>query len=999
MKKILLTMLGVAGILCSTSCSDDSIVKDVEGDQTVQFTVALTDGSDASRAISDGTTVDKLYYEVYTNVNGTKRLTAIDAETAIEGKQATVSLALVKGQTYDIVFWASKEGVYDTDDLTSITVNEGSTNDETKDAFTAVKRLTVNGPIKETVYLYRPFAQINFGTKDMAAAEAAGAKLSQSKIKVTYAADTYNALEEEGVGEGKTVEFALGNIPNRDKEELVISETDSYEYLATAYVLFPGKVSDKVTTDLTLTVPTGLNKDVVIEVPAAPAQRNYRTNVLGNLLTNSAEFTVVVDPIYSGDYVENVDKTETVSTAEELQAAIDAAVEGNNVITFGANITATSIIVPQKEGINIVINGADHKFDGTFYLHGNARHTGTETLTFNGINFEHADGAIDFIDANSTKSAERYAHNVIVNNCTFTGNEETVGMRYRQCYNMTVKNSTFSNMHSLMWATGGDGVTIDGVTIENSKNGISFGTTNNVVVKNSNIVSVDDYGYALRSDASGAYKMEVSNNTLVADAPILLRKATGAYTLALDGNTLTTNAGYQIIVTASDYEEGKALTEPTGNYTLEGAEGYIIYPNAGAYHAASGLFYNGNDASWKSVFYLNNASDLVKAASYFTGQSHSSEANGVTFELKADIDLAGVNWTPWTVMWITLNGNGHKISNVNVAGGWRSGLFGYLGASKVNDLTIENVNIVGSQAGLFAGSVEGVTTTNVKIAGTNSVKYNVYSSESYTETWGGIGAVTGVVANSTINAEITGGATVELDYNGITSEATYVDALTGYLQSNKGTVVNNGTVTVVASSAAGLLAALQKGQSVVLTGNIALDGTRGNYLTLGSATDDVVVKAKEGVDVTISGVGHTGEHQVQGLFSKGKITFEGITFSVPSLASGWAMSSNINGTANVTFKNCKFVGVQCPVYQSGADAVVTIDDCVFDVSSCAIQAEVYSGDFKLGQDLKIRNSDFGKVADVLHIYDYDKDPSTQDIIDYLKANGNEFTGTCKQTCQ
>ncbi|MBQ7942358.1 MAG: hypothetical protein IJ328_08155, partial [Muribaculaceae bacterium] len=67
------------------------------------------------------------------------------------------------------------------------------------------------------------------------------------------------------------------------------------------YVLFPGKKTDKVTTDLTLTVPTGLNKDVVIEVPAAPAQRNYRTNVLGNLLTNSADFTVVVDPIYSGD--------------------------------------------------------------------------------------------------------------------------------------------------------------------------------------------------------------------------------------------------------------------------------------------------------------------------------------------------------------------------------------------------------------------------------------------------------------------------------------------------------------------------------------------------------------------------------------------------------------------------------------------------------------------------------------------------------------------------
>lgn len=308
MKKLLLSMLSISALLFSTACSDEDIVKGGDGEQMVQFTVSLNDGSDASRSISDGQTVDKVYYEVYTNVNGTQTpLTALKSSADLQAgttatggnKHATITLALVKGQTYDVVFWASKNGVYDTDDLTSIKVNEGNTNDESKDAFTAVKQVTVNGPLKETVYLYRPFAQINFGTKDILTAIAAGATLEQSSIKVTYAADTYNALAEEGVGEGKTVEFGLGQIPNINDEELKLATGESYEYLATAYVLFPGKKTDKVTTDLTLTVPTQLNKDVVIEVPYAPAQRNYRTNVLGNLLTNSAEFTVIVDPIYN----------------------------------------------------------------------------------------------------------------------------------------------------------------------------------------------------------------------------------------------------------------------------------------------------------------------------------------------------------------------------------------------------------------------------------------------------------------------------------------------------------------------------------------------------------------------------------------------------------------------------------------------------------------------------------------------------------------------------
>lgn len=507
----------------------------------------------------------------------------------------------------------------------------------------------------------------------------------------------------------------------------------------------------------------------------------------------------IVGKAYNADgqgtlVIKNSNSVIWVSDAEELQKAADNANNGTTVIKFLNDITG-DVTISQTEGHNIIVDGNEKKFDGTFYLHGNARSEGAETLVFRNIAFEHLDASkLDFISCNETGSVERYAHNVTVDNCTFKGNAsaEVVGMRYRQCYNMTVKNTTASDLHSLLWATGGNGLSVDNVTLENSKNGLSFGTTNGVVVNDLTVESYGDYGYGIRAKAEGAYTMSVSNSNITAAAPILLRNAkSAAYELTLSGNTLTTTKDYQLIVCANDYEEGVALEEPAVECKITGAEGLVAFP-VRVLHEESGLIWNGSNAK---KFWITNAEQLYNAVSYFNGQTHSNEGNIVTLELDADIDLAGQDWTPWNVMWIVLNGNNHTISNVTVPAVWRSGFFAYAGATKVNDLTLENVTVSGAQVGVLAGSVEGVTANNVKIAGNNTVNYVPYASADYTETWGGVGAVTGVVQNSTINAEIVSGATVEVNSNGIETEAKYVDLFTGYISANNGTVVNNGTVT------------------------------------------------------------------------------------------------------------------------------------------------------------------------------------------------------------
>ena len=304
MKKIFMSMMGCAALVCSTSCSDDNVASVAGGDTLAKFNVVLSEGA-GSRAISDGKTVDKLYYEVYTNVNGVQTLTGIDDCVAMSLNEngvmsATIEFNLAKGQNFDVVFWACKEGAYDTKDLRAIPVNLGATNDETKDAFTAVSTITdVAGAFERGVTLYRPFAQINFGTPaaDIAAARKSGSTIVSSQITVGYAAESYDALAEEGVG-AKVYEFQLATMPDEATEELVVGVEGSkayYEYLATTYVLLPGKANQKVASDIIMTVPTGLNQPVTLLVANAPQQRNYRTNVLGNLLTDQGKFNVVVD--------------------------------------------------------------------------------------------------------------------------------------------------------------------------------------------------------------------------------------------------------------------------------------------------------------------------------------------------------------------------------------------------------------------------------------------------------------------------------------------------------------------------------------------------------------------------------------------------------------------------------------------------------------------------------------------------------------------------------
>ena len=267
---------------------------------------------------------------------------------------------------------------------------------------------------------------------------------------------------------------------------------------------------------------------------------------------------------------------------EFLQDALDAVEAGEQSTTIELIRDVTSdATVSQEEGKNITIDGKEFNYSGTIYIHGNARHTGAETLTIQNVNFTTEEASHDFISSNSTGAVERYAHNVTVKNCdftsTYTGEEknEVVAMRFRQAYDIEVIGGVFNNLHSVMWTTGTSEVKVKDIVATGCKEGgISFGTSTDLVVENAIINVVENENndmsnYGIRVDASVATTLTVKDSEINAYVPVVARSASANYTMNFEGeNTMTAgnDDNKWCVIGKTEYKTGAELpNDATGN--------------------------------------------------------------------------------------------------------------------------------------------------------------------------------------------------------------------------------------------------------------------------------------------------------------------------------------------------------------------------------------------------------------------------------------------------
>ena len=312
MRKDFFSLFAMTAGLFMASCSNDELISDNSGGKA-QVTFALNlENQVNTKAISDGSGADKLVYAVY-DENGTA-LNVFEGEAQKEETGLTdlksghtVSINLAKGKTYQIAFWAQNAActAYNTSDLKSVQVDyaEAVNNDEARDAFFKTVKVTVTGDATENVELKRPFAQLNVGVtaEDWKAAVASKGQVLSSKAVIQNVANVINLLTGEATG-SEQVEYALNDIPT---EKLSVKNGEGaaveYHYLSMSYILTGAEKS--VLESLAFTFKYADNTEYVFSqgLNNVPVQRNWRTNILGDILSGNVKFNITIEPAYDGE--------------------------------------------------------------------------------------------------------------------------------------------------------------------------------------------------------------------------------------------------------------------------------------------------------------------------------------------------------------------------------------------------------------------------------------------------------------------------------------------------------------------------------------------------------------------------------------------------------------------------------------------------------------------------------------------------------------------------
>ena len=400
MKKFMLFASALAGLFLAASCQKETLAP--VGGNTVTYTVEAP-GALQTKAIADGMNVNELIYEVWitsakgtTNLNGAQKLYQGKADMFHEdGKnKAKVTLDLVNDQNYTVLFWAqvAGTGAYDTDELTAVTyakaADEYLANDESLAAFYAVDFVNDGTAANPTVLLKRPFGQVNLCTLNERAPEKNPADytiaLVNSKMRLDAVPTTFNVATKE-VTNYVAVDFAYNAVPS-NPSTIKVNETEYY-YAGMNYVFAGANLV------LTYDIQTSLNGStnyatVNNTISEVPVKANYRTNIVGNLLTSKTDYEIIVDAEFEAPDELIGEGVVLAKNSDELVAALKSN-EAHLVIELvGAQtkaVTPVEFTVPVGAWTEKYYFGGDKTQDITINANGNK------------INFVHENGDWNYI--------------------------------------------------------------------------------------------------------------------------------------------------------------------------------------------------------------------------------------------------------------------------------------------------------------------------------------------------------------------------------------------------------------------------------------------------------------------------------------------------------------------------------------------------------------------------------------------------------------------------
>ena len=744
MKNIFRFWMAVAIIFGAVSCAKEDISSSLAGGEVeITFTANLPELG--TRAYADGANAGILFYNIY-EANTENKLDALCGSVESNTNTFKFQVPMIKGMTYDIVLWAQNKncGYYRLDGKQVTAVYAGkNANDDTRDAFYCFKEDFSPTAPAVVIPLTRPFAQLNVATSDLDLVEDSGVAITTTTVMVkTYTG--FNIATGDVTGEQSEITFKATDAPFKAPEVL----KDGYDYLSMNYILVP---KEGMTVDPVYTFNN--DKGVVFEGTSysnVPLKQNFRTNILGALLTKSTEIEVEILPGF-GIPSENI---VPVATTAELQKALDEAV-ANTTIRLAPNVNYGVVYIRPVAGSaatkevdwqgnnyrwetyscfeGLTIQGAVGATIDAIQIEGhtyyNTHHSQADKYPVMLSLIELKDVVLDGVTFTGKGGYDPQGYGNAINlaggnikvdgltfkNCVLKNNENNARLLYKtesttRVHTYTYENETFTFIPSLK------NITITGCTFDGGYMGVELRETENVTITD-NEFKVADRNILLPVNSGCTYSgnVTITGNVsynaqerfvrmagagdavvVIKDNSIVNYHGTDAdYIKVTDGNNVTIENNIFSAGQINNYDEFLAII--SDNTWYDDTQTELIIEDVADYAAFAKTVNSGNNFAGKTIKLANDI-DL-----YFKDVTVNADGDPVTFRPIGDTQYGQEPFKG------TFDGNGKTIKNLYQNGwdlGYEWGTYGSYGLfGTLEDATVKNVVIEGSESYIEGGDV------------------------------------------------------------------------------------------------------------------------------------------------------------------------------------------------------------------------------------------------------------------------------------------------------
>lgn len=329
-------VLVLAMFVWSACSNEDSLMSGGDKEVSVTFQPKLK-GDASTRAIGGATRINKLDVIVYEeDENGMLSEKISDTKNWVTAQKDGISLTLIEGHTYQILFWAycGDNTAYDIEDgIISVDYSDyidgGFAEMEKLDAFYAKEIVTIGNQKVEdrgTISLTRPLAQLNFADNTTQPVE------GTHKAVVTFHSipTSFNPFNGEvttmtdAKNDADDVTFTFTVFP----DEMLNS---SYYYVSSNYLFAPTSI--EATLEFQKVDGTLINKFEFKDDNAITLAQNMKTNVYGSIVeepqtwsvwdgTIPLESTLTIDPENQNCYI--IDEASDIAWLSKNGASLAA---------------------------------------------------------------------------------------------------------------------------------------------------------------------------------------------------------------------------------------------------------------------------------------------------------------------------------------------------------------------------------------------------------------------------------------------------------------------------------------------------------------------------------------------------------------------------------------------------------------------------------------------------------------------------------------------------